>query len=220
MAKLKSSTAGMTHHQRSAMLRRVGFHLTNNQYFPEPWAAGLSLAILFALADKYDSWILAADRGDRDNIATRNEVAVEVQNFLDKLAHYVEMVAGDNLAALRSSGFELRHKHGKTNSSHIEATFSHSGVNQHLQDTRAENLADTRKVLLHAPWSPDVLSRQVQINTGNPADEVSWQGTTVFEPNAHMELDCEPGLNTYFRYRDVTDKGIGNWSTPISTFVS
>ena len=218
-SKLKSSTAGMSHQQRSAMLRSVIFHMTNNPNYPEPWAAGLSLAICIALADKYDSWIIAAGRGDRDNIATRNEVAIEVQNLLDKLAHYVEMTAGDNLAALRSSGFELRQRHGKANSSHTESAFSFSGVD-HQQETRAENLSDARKVLLHAPWGPGIISRQVETTTGNPADEVNWKEKAVFAPNTDMEMECDAGVNTYFRYRDVTDKGIGDWSKPISAFVT
>jgi hypothetical protein len=218
-SKLKSSTTGMSHQQRSAMLRSVIFHMTNNPNFVEPWASGLSIAICIALADKYDSWIIAGGRGDRDNIATRNEVAIEVQNLLDKLAHFVEMTAGDNLAALRSSGFELRHKHGKSNSSHTESAFSYGGVD-HPQEARAENLSGARKALLHASWGPGVISRQVQITNGNPADEVNWQEKGVFAPDSDMEVECDAGGNTFFRYRDVTDKGIGDWSKPVSTFVT
>ena len=218
-SKLRSSTAGMTHQQRSAMLRSVIFHMTNNPYFVEPWALGLSLLICIALADKYDSWIIAGGRGDRDNIATRNEVAVEVQNLLEKLAHYVEMTAGDNLAALRSSGYELRHRHGKTSSSHTDSTFSYGGVD-HQQGDRAENLSAARKVLLHVPWGPGVMSRQVQTTTGNPAEEANWQDKSVFSPDSNMEVECDAGGNTFFRYRDVTDKGVGDWSKPISAIVT
>jgi hypothetical protein len=218
-SKLKSSTAGMTHQGRSAMLHSVIFHLTNNSNFPEPWAAGLSLAICTALAEKYDSWIIAASRGDRDNIATRNEVAGEVQNLLDKLAHYVEMVAGDNLAALRSSGFELRQRHGKTNSSHTENAFSGAGAEPSQQPT-VENLQEGSKVVLHAAWGPGIISREVQATTGNPAEEAAWSEKAVFAANSNMEMECAPGLNTFFRYRDVTEKGVGDWSKPVSTLVT
>lgn len=217
--KLKCSTAGMSHQERSAFLRAILFHLTNNPYFLKPWAAGLSLALAYALADKYDSWILAASRGDRDNIATRNEVAAEVQALLDKLAHYVEMTAGDNLAALRSSGFELRQRHGKTNTSRTDKAFNFANVG-HQQESSAENLAGAREVLLHASWGPGVISRQVQTTTGNPADEGSWQDKAVFTPNETMKMECDPGTNTFIRFRDVTEKGVGVWSTPVSTFVT
>jgi hypothetical protein len=218
-SKIKSSTAGMTHQARSAMLRRVLFHLTNNSYFPEPWAAGLSLALCLVLADRYDSWIIAGSKGDRDNIATRNEVAKEVQNFLDKLGHYVEMVAGDNLAALRSSGFELRQRHGKTDSSHTVSAFSHANAAISQQPT-VENLPDANKVVLHAPWGLGVISREVQATTGNPADEAAWSEKAVFAPNSLMEIECAAGLNTFFRYRDVTQNGVGDWSEPVSTLVT
>jgi hypothetical protein len=217
--RLKSSTARMSHRQRSDFLRSIIFHMTNNSYFPEPWAAGLSLAICIMLADKYDSWIIAGGRGDRDNIATRNEVAVEVQALLEKLAHYVEMTAGDDLAALRSSGYELRQRHGKTNSSHTDKAFTLAGV-RHQQVARVENLPEARQILLHASWGPGVISRQVQTTTGNPGDEASWQDKAVFAPNETMKMECDAGTSAFIRYRDVTAKGIGGWSTPISTFVT
>lgn len=218
-SKLKCSTAGVTHTGRSAFFRSVIIHLTNNPNFPEPWIAGLSLAICLALAEKYDSWIIAADRGDRDNIATRNEVAVEVQNHLEKLAHYVEITAGDNLAALRSSGFPLRQRHGKTSSSHTANAFSPTATAP-SQEPVVENLPDATKVLLHASWGADVISREVQTTMGNPAAEAAWCEKTVFAPNARMEMECTAGANTFFRYRDITEKGVGGWSKPVFTYVT
>jgi hypothetical protein len=216
-SKLKSSTAGMTHTARSAFFRSVLSHLTNNANFPEPWAAGLSIALCIVLADKYDSWIIAASRGDRDNIAARNEVGKEVQNVLDKLAHYVEMIAGDNLLALRSSGFELRQRHGKTSSSHTVSALPSAATSQ---EVAVENLCDPSKVLLLAPWGPGVISREVQTTTGNPADEAAWGEEMVFAPNARMEMECTAGTNTFVRYRDVTANGVRDWSKPVFTFVT
>lgn len=218
-SKLKSSTAGITHTARSAFFRSVIFHLTNNDNFPEPWAAGLSLAICLALADKYDSWIIAASKGDRDNIATRNEVSIEVQNLMDKLSHYVEMVAGDNLAALRSSGFPLRQRHGKTSSSHTAGPFAPVGAAQ-SQEPVVENLPEASKVLLEAPWGAGVITREVQTTTANPVDETAWCEKAVFAPNTRMEMECPAGANTFFRYRDITANGVGGWSKPVSTFVT
>jgi hypothetical protein len=218
-SKLKTSTATMTHQGRSAMLHRVIFHMTSNPYFPEPWGGGLSLAMCIALAEKYDSWIGAADRGDRDNIATRNEVAVEVQNLLDRLAHYVEMVAGDNLTALRSSGFELRQRHGKSNSSHTPEAYPYAGAGS-SQEPTVESLPDASKVVLHAPWGPGIISREVQTTTGNPVDEAAWSEKAVFVPDTKMEMECAAGLNTFFRYRDITEAGVGDWSKAVSTQVN
>lgn len=218
-SKLKRSTEGMTHTARSAFLRSVMVHMTNNANFPEPWSVGLSLAICLALADKYDSWIIASGRGDRDNIATRNEVATEVKKLLEKLGHYVEMTADDNLAALRSSGFPLRQRHGKISSSQV-ATGPSSAAAVPLHGSMVENLPDSTKALLHAPWAPDVISREVQTTTGNPAEEAAWCEKAVFAPNTRMEMECAAGSNTFFRYRDITARGVGDWSTPVFAFVT
>jgi len=107
----------MSHNNRLAKLVNVIAHMTDNRYFPEPWkATALSIAILSAIADRYGASIIAAARGDRDNIATRNENSVEVQGIMDKLANYVELEASDNMAAIRSSGFDLRRQRSRTTS--------------------------------------------------------------------------------------------------------
>jgi hypothetical protein len=89
--------------------------MTNNVHFPEPWqTSALSIAILLTAANRYDHLILAASKGDRDNIAARNEFFLEVQALMHRLANFVELEAGDNWAALRSSGFELRRQQHRT----------------------------------------------------------------------------------------------------------
>jgi len=108
MSKLRIRLDG-SHSERLSKCRAIITRLTNNSFFPEPWTgSGLSVAICTAILDEYDGDILAASRGDRDNIAKRNEMFPKVKAMMEKLAHYVEMVAGDNMEALRSSGFELR----------------------------------------------------------------------------------------------------------------
>ncbi|UFS72067.1 hypothetical protein LPW11_07705 [Geomonas sp. RF6] len=92
--------------------------MSTSRFFPEPWhGTGLSAAIATEALDLYGADILAASRGDRDNIAKRNETYIRVKAMMEKLCHYCEIVAGDNMEALRSSGFELRRQRGKAASS-------------------------------------------------------------------------------------------------------
>jgi hypothetical protein len=128
----------------------------------------------------------------------------------------VEITADDNLAGLRSSGFTLRQRHGKTSSSQIATAAA--AVPMH--DSMAENLHDSAKALLHAPWGPDVISREVQTTTGNPAEEAAWCEKAVFATDTRMEMECSAGIDTFFRYRDITAKGVGDWSKPVSTYVT
>ena len=115
MSKLKLSLDGLPHPMRLDKCREVLTRMTGNRFFPEPWAGtGLSVAILKEILDGYGADILAANRGDRDNIAKRNETFPKVKASMEKLRHYVEIVAGDNMEALRSSGFEFRRQRGKT----------------------------------------------------------------------------------------------------------
>lgn len=107
--KLKLSLDGLPHPMRLAKSREVVTRMTGNRFFPEPWhGTGISVATATAILDGYSGDILAASRGDRDNIAKRNETYLQVKAIMEKLCHYCEMVAGDNMEALRSSGFELR----------------------------------------------------------------------------------------------------------------
>lgn len=203
----------MSHTARAAKFRNVIARMTNNQYFPEPWKTkALSIPILTNAADRYDSGIIAASRGDRDNIAMRNEILEEIQELMDQLANYVELEAGGNMAALRSTGFDLRRVRSKTITPHPPAA---------ILDLRVENMPQPGKVTVYANGSEGAISREVQYTTGNPLIDSDWASKGVFPPNLTIEMDgFTSDQNHFFRIRDISEHGLGPWSNSASTFVT
>jgi hypothetical protein len=215
-SKFKIGTKGMPHPARSALFRSVIAHMTNNPYFSEPWKFDtFSILICLALADRYDASIISANRGDRDNIATRNEIAEEVQKMLEKIAHYVEIEAGDNLAALRSSGLGLRRQRTKKASSHPVALWPAAPA------VGVEDATDRHgAVRIHFPESPGVISTEMQFTSGNPSVEGDWAPKGLLPPGGTAEVDgLHPGLG-FFRFRELRHEGLGAWTNPISTFIT
>ena len=211
MGKIKTSMRSLTHTGRLSMFRRVIARMTKNPYFPEPWKTlQLSIAILIALAERYEASIIAASRGDRDNIQTRNEISDEVQAAIEKLANYVELEAGDNMAALRSTGMELRRQRSKTAATAQTATLT----------LNVENLPQEGKIYAEATPSPRAISCEMQFNTGNPLVEGEWLHKAVLPPFNKTEVDgFTSGLN-HIRIREITADGAGPWSNSVSTFVT
>ena len=85
--------------------------LRNNTYFPQPWLAPVpSLEELERLVNEYGVAYQAALNGDRLKIAERNAISKPMIEQLKKIAHYLEVVADGNEAALISTGYDLSHE--------------------------------------------------------------------------------------------------------------
>ena len=62
-----------------------------------------------ALVNDYTGAYQAALNGDRLKIAERNAISDSLIELLQKLAHYLEVIADGNEAALLSTGYDLSH---------------------------------------------------------------------------------------------------------------
>ena len=89
--------------------------LRNNPYFPAPWPVQVpTLEEVEYLVHEYGRTYQAALNGDRLKIAERNAVSQPMIEKLKKIAHYLEVVADGNEAALISTGYDLSHEPVRT----------------------------------------------------------------------------------------------------------
>ena len=84
-------------------------------HFPPPWLASVPpLEELEGLVNEYGRTYQAALNGDRLKIAERNAISKTMIERLKKIAHYLEVVADGNEAALISTGYNLSHEPVRT----------------------------------------------------------------------------------------------------------
>ena len=84
--------------------------LKDNPNFPAPWPAPVPpLGQVEALVNDYTGAYQAALNRDRLKIAERNAISERLIELLQKLAHYLEVIADGNEAALLSTGYDLSH---------------------------------------------------------------------------------------------------------------
>ncbi len=84
--------------------------LRGNAHFPPPWLATVPpLEALEGLVNEYGRTYEAALNGDRLKIAERNAVSKLMIEHLKKIAHYLDVVADGDEAALISTGYDLSH---------------------------------------------------------------------------------------------------------------
>jgi len=89
--------------------------LRNNAYFPLPWPAPVpQLDAVEALVNDYGKAYEAALYGDRLKIAERKAVSENLIEQLKKVAHYLEVIADGNEAALISTGYDTSHEPVRT----------------------------------------------------------------------------------------------------------
>jgi len=85
--------------------------LKDNPHFPPPWPAPVPpLEQAEALVNDYGRAYQAALNGDRLKIAERKAISESLIELLQKLAHYLEVIADGNEAALLSTGYDLSHE--------------------------------------------------------------------------------------------------------------
>ena len=78
--------------------------MTGNADFPEPTP---TLSTLQALLDSYAAALSEAAIGDRNKIAVKKELRSRMNNTLNQLGTYVNMVSAGNIAKMISSGFNI-----------------------------------------------------------------------------------------------------------------
>jgi hypothetical protein len=81
--------------------------MTGNSYFTTP---NPTLATVRAGHDEFQSALSKQQRGNKESTAVKNAKRDVLEDLLQRLANYVEEVAGNNEVILLSSGFELYKK--------------------------------------------------------------------------------------------------------------
>jgi hypothetical protein len=172
--------------------------LTGNTHFPEPWPAPLpSSAQLAADVAAYQSAHIAARPGDKQKIALRDAARAVVTAELKRLALYLEMVADGDVAALMSTGYDLRH-----------ATVKASGANPDIlpaaEDFRVSRGVLSGTITLHARKLAGAGAYEVQTTVADPTQEPGWVGGGVFTRCSKIELSgLAPGAVVSARLRGI-----------------
>ena len=98
-----------------AKARHIVESLRYNPHFPLPWPTPVpQLDTVEALVNDYGKAYEAALNGDRLKIAERKAITENMIEQLKKVAHYLEVIADGNEAALISTGYDLSHEPMRT----------------------------------------------------------------------------------------------------------
>ena len=185
--------------------------MTNNSHFPEPWAGlGLTLEQLTAAYTAYEETYHEALTRDTNKIAQRNATRQTLTDILKRLALSLELMAQGDVAALATTGFELRHDIVRTNSNELLPAPSDFRVT-HGQ------LSGTFDV--HVAGLAGAGSYDVHIAEDNPNLESNWRHAISSVNSLHIIVTgLTPGKNYWLRIRGLDSNGGGVWSDPISIF--
>ena len=185
--------------------------MTNNSHFPEPWAGlGLTLEQLTAAYTAYEETYHEALTRDTNKIAQRNATRQTLTDILKRLALSLELMAQGDVAALATTGFELRHDIVHTNSNELLPAPSDFRVT-HGQ------LSGTFDV--HVAGLAGAGSYEVHIAEDNPNLESNWRHAISSVNSLHIIVTgLTPGKNYWLRIRGLDSNGGGVWSDPISIF--
>ena len=181
--------------------------LTGNARFPEPWPAQLpTLAALSAAQQRFEDAYHVALDGAHARIVDRDAARAELDGLLRRLPPYLEMMANGDVAALASTGFELRH----------EKTPFHAPLGA-PEGWHVKHGEKSRSVVGGAHPVPGAHSYEVQTTQGDPRIESSWAHALTSSAIRSVPIaDLSPGEAYWFRVRAIGRSGAGVWSAPVS----
>jgi len=185
--------------------------MTNNSHFPEPWAGqGLTLVQLTAAYTAFEEAYHASLTRDTVKIAQRNATRQTLTDILKRLALSLELMAQGDVAALATTGFELRHDIVRTNSNELLPAPTDFRVT-HGQ------LSGTFDV--HVARLVGAGSYEVHIAQNDPNLESNWRHAISSVNSLHIIVTgLTPGQNYWVRIRGIDSNGGGVWSDPINIF--
>lgn len=189
--------------------------MTDNPYFPGDWPAPVpSLAQLRADDATYRAACAAVQMRDFSQLGRRNEARRVLTRGLQRLAAYLELVAGDDEEKLRSTGFELRRSSGRP-------AGNASGVAPGMPDNFRVGLGPRAGTLLvDASGLRGVIGYEIQITQGDPTVDTDWKSAVIVQTVRRTLLDNLPSGVTWVRLRAVNALGLsGPWTSPISVIV-
>ena len=187
--------------------------LTDNPYFPEPWASPTpALADWKAAVQVYRDAYLAALNHDTISINARNIARDNVHTMMQKIARYLELVADDDVTKLISTGFELRPLPGHA---------APVGLLPAPNDFRVKHGVLSGTLDVHIARQAGARLYEVQLNTSNdPVDETAWLQAALSFTSQHITLEgLTPGQAVWVRVRGVNASGNGVWTQPIRIIV-
>ena len=208
-AKLIISFENLSEPDFLARTETINSSLAANAAFPGPWPAPLtgpaSLATLF---NQYKNAFNAALTHDDAKISLRNDMREGLTVFLKKLAPYLELVANGSVAALQTTGFELRRDSTRTGGSDpLPAPEDFSVVRGELSGT----------LIAHARKLKGAASHLVQITEGDPTVEANWKDYEIVVNCNRIEIVGQtPGKVVSVRLRAIGLAGPGAWTSPVS----
>jgi len=185
--------------------------MTNNSHFKEPWAGlGLTLEQLSSAYTAYEEAYHASLTRDTVKIAHRNATRQTLTDILKRLALSLELMAQGDVAALATTGFELRHD------------IVHSNSNELLPapaDFRVTHGQLSGTFDVHVAGLAGAGSYEVHIAHDNPNLESNWRHAISSVNSSHIIVTgLTPGQNYWLRIRGIDSNGGGVWSDPISIF--
>jgi len=185
--------------------------MTSNSHFKEPWAGlGLTLDQLTAAYTAYEEAYHASLTRDTIKIAQRNATRQTLTDILKRLALSLELMAQGDVAALATTGFELRHD------------IVHSNSNELLPapaDFRVTHGQLSGTFDVHVAGLAGAGSYEVHIAHDNPNLESNWRHAISSVNSSHIIVTgLTPGQNYWLRIRGIDSNGGGVWSDPISIF--
>jgi hypothetical protein len=190
--------------------------MTDNPYFPGEWPVQVpSLAQLRLDDEAYRAACVLVQMRDFSQLGRRNEARRVLTRGLQRLAAYLELVAGDDEEKLKSTGFELRRSSGRP-------AGSASTMAPGLPDNFRVGLGPRAGTLqIDVSGLRGVIGYEIQITQGDPTSDAGWKPAVIVQTVRRTLLDnLRPGV-TWVRLRAVNALGMsGPWTSPISAIVA
>lgn len=175
---------------------------TNAATFATP---PVTMADLQTLITSYDAKLVArASRATADVIAF-NEVREELMSTLGVLGGYINVVAKGDPVIIEKSGCPSYDTTRPTDTSPPAAP----------QNVRLRQGEVSGSFLVRYKPDRSPSTNEVQVSTGDPNLEASWQTKGLFQGGRAELPGCPPGALVWVRVRTVGLKGVmGAWSDP------
>lgn len=185
--------------------------MTDNPYFPRPWPVPTpGLDELNTARDDFCVAVYACATRDTVKIEQRNAAREVLIGLLRRLVSYLEFVAHGDVAALASTGFDLRRDIVRNGPGPLPAP---EGFRL-LHGARSGSLEVRISKLFGAA------SYEIQIAQGDPTLEESWRHAMVAPNTRNIVLSGLPlAQKVWIRVRGVKLGSEARWTEPIGIIV-
>jgi hypothetical protein len=182
----------------AAFAENVVVKLTGNASFAAPIVPVAELSVSL---ETYNAAIAAAAHGDRQAIAARSNARESLLALLRREAAYVQSIAGEDVAMLLSSGFNV---------------VPTGGTRSPLPKVVIEKVINEQSTLMTVRLQaiPNARSYEVRMSYG----ATGWQTVGIFTQGRRIPLqNLTPGTTYTVQARAVGGStGYSDWSDPIS----